>query len=106
MPWKLSGKLSPKRIKKPVLGTLKTGTKLVGAGILMEAGAEIAGHLSSKAQGVDEGSQYIMIEDLGPSFTRFDSYMLLQMDQNHVGSQALTAPSPWVSPSSSSYCSW
>ena len=73
IPQKLSQELSPKYIEKPILGTLKTGTKLVGAGILMGAGAKIAGHISSKAQGVDEGSQYIMIEDLGPSLARFDS---------------------------------
>ena len=72
-PRKWSKKLSPKNGKKTILGTLKTGTKVVGAGILMGAGSEIAGHISSKAQGVDEGSQYIMIEDLGPSFARFDS---------------------------------
>ena len=42
--------------------------------MLIGAGARIAGHISSKAQaqGVDEGSQYVMIEDLGPSFARFD----------------------------------
>ena len=73
MPQKWSGKFSPKCIKKPFLGTLKTGTKLVGTGILMGAGAKVAVHISSKAQGVDEGSQYIMIEDLGPSVSRFDS---------------------------------
>ena len=50
-PQKLSGKLLPKLIKKPLLGTLKTGLKHVGVG------AEIAGHISSKAQGVEEGSQ-------------------------------------------------
>ena len=72
IPHKWSGKLSQKPIKKTFLGTLKTGTKLVGAGMLMGAGAKIAGHISSKAQGVYKGSQYVMIEDLGPSFTRFD----------------------------------
>ena len=74
IPHKWSGKLSQKPVKKTIVETLKTGTKLVGARILMRAGAEIAGYASSKAQtqGVDEGSQYIMIEDLGPSFTRFD----------------------------------
>ena len=72
-PRKLSGRLSPKCIKKPILGTLKTGSKLVGAGILMGAGAEIAGQLSSRAQGVEDGSQYIMLEDFGPSLARFDS---------------------------------
>ena len=39
---------------KTFVGTLKTGTKLVGAGLLMGAGAEIAGHISSQAQDVDE----------------------------------------------------
>ena len=72
-PRKWSKKLSPKNGKKTILGTLKTGTKLVGAGLLMGAGAEIVGHISSKAKDVDEGSQFIMIEDLGPSIARFDS---------------------------------
>ena len=45
----------------------------MGAGILMGAGAEIAGHISIKGQGVNEGSQYIMIDELGPSLARFDS---------------------------------
>ena len=40
-----------KTYKKNFLGTLKIGTKLVGAGMLMGAGAEIAGDISSKAQG-------------------------------------------------------
>ena len=72
IPQKWSGKLSQKPIKKTFLGTLKTGTKLVSASMLMGAGAEIAGHISSKAQGVNEGSQYVMIKDLGLSFARFD----------------------------------
>ena len=66
IPRRLSRKLSAKNGKKTILGTLKTGTKLVGAGHLMGAGAEVAGHISSKAQEVDEGAQYIMLEDLGP----------------------------------------
>ena len=45
----------------------------MGAGILMGVGAEIAGHISSKAQVVDDGSQYIMLEDSGPSLAIFDS---------------------------------
>ena len=59
IPRKWSGKLSQKPVKKTILGTLKTGTKLVGAGILMGAGAKITEYPSSKAQaqGVDEGSQ-------------------------------------------------
>ena len=75
IPHKWSGKLSQKPVKKTILGTLKTGTKLVGGGMLMGAGAKIAGHISSRAQaqGVDEGSQYVIIEDIGPSFARFNS---------------------------------
>ena len=42
IPRKWSGKLSQKPVKKTILGTLKTGTKLVGAGMLMGAGAKIA----------------------------------------------------------------
>ena len=52
IPWKLSGKVSPKRINKPVLGTLKTGTKLVGAGILMGASAELLGIFPAKPKGL------------------------------------------------------
>ena len=55
------------------MGTLKTSTKLVGASLLMGAGAELAGHISSKAQDAEEGSQVIRIEDWGPSIARFDS---------------------------------
>ena len=62
MPWKWQKKLSPKHAKKTLVGTLKTGTKLVGAGLLMGTGAEIAGHISSQVQDVREGSQVIRIE--------------------------------------------
>ena len=65
--------LSPKHPKKTILGTLKSGTKFLGAGLLMGAGAELAGHISSKAQQADDGAQYITITDLGPSIARFDS---------------------------------
>ena len=66
-------KLSPKHAKKTFVGTLKTGTKLVGAGLLMGASAKITGHISSQAQDVEEGSQVIRIEDWGPSIACFDS---------------------------------
>ena len=55
-PHKWSKKLSPKNGKKTILGTLKTGTKLVGAGLLLGASAEVAGHISSKAQEVNGGA--------------------------------------------------
>ena len=35
--------------------------------------AEIAGHVSSRAQGVDYESQYIMLEYFSPSLARFNS---------------------------------
>ena len=73
MPRKWQKKLSPKHAKKTFVGTLKTGTKLVGAGLLMGAAAELVGHISSKAQDAEEGSQVIRIEDWGPSIARFDS---------------------------------
>ena len=72
IPRKLTSRLFPKYPKKTVLGTLKSGTKFLGAGLLMGAGAELAGHISSKAQQAD-GAQYITITDLGPSIARFDS---------------------------------
>ena len=59
--------------KKVVLGTLKSGSKWLGAGLLMGAGAEIAGHISSKAQQADNGAQYVHITDWGPSLIRSDS---------------------------------
>ena len=83
IPRRLSRKLSPKNGKKTILGTLKTGTKLVGAGLLMGAGAEVPGHVSSKAQEADDGAQYITITDLGPSIARFDS-----VEANTDGSRA------------------
>ena len=73
MPWKWQKKLSPKQAKKIFVGTLKTGTKLVGASLLMGASAEIGGHISSKAQDAKEGSQVIRIKDWGPSNARFNS---------------------------------
>ena len=46
-------RLLPKNgIKKPLIGNLKTSSKLLRAGVLMGAGAELASHVSSKAQGV------------------------------------------------------
>ena len=72
IPRRLTKKLSPKNGKKTILGTLKIGTKLVGAGLLMGAGAEVARHISSKAQEADDGAQYITITDLGLSIAHFD----------------------------------
>ena len=39
----------------------------------MGAGAEIAGHISSKAQQADNGAQYVTITDWGPSLICSDS---------------------------------
>ena len=83
IPRRLTKKLSPKNGKKTILGTLKTGTKFVGAGLLMGAGAEVAGYISSKATETDDGAQYITITDLGPSIARFDS-----VEANTDGSKA------------------
>ena len=72
-----------------MLAILKTGTKLVGVSMLMGAGAEIAGHISSKGQVVNEGSQYVMIEDLGtPISPDLIQSMPPLVDQAHVGTQA------------------
>ena len=59
--------------KKVILGTLKSGSKWLGAGLLIGAGAEIGGHISSKAQQADNGAQYVTITDWGPSLIRSDS---------------------------------
>ena len=64
-------RLLPKnRIRKPLVGTLKTSSKLLGASVHTGAGAELTSHVSSKAQGVEDGSQYILIEDFGPSIKK------------------------------------
>ena len=42
--------------KKILLGTLKGSSKWLGAGLLMGAGAEVASHISSKAQQADDGA--------------------------------------------------
>ena len=73
IPRKLTSRFSPKHPKKTILGTLKDGTKLVRAGLLLGARTEIAGHISRKAQEADDGAQYITITDLGPSIACFDS---------------------------------
>ena len=65
----------------------------------MGAGAEIAGHISSKAQGFDEGSQYIIIEDLGPSLACFDFIDATTDGYKNSSFQASTVPSPSPSPS-------
>ena len=83
IPRGLTLRLSPKHPKKTILGTLKDGTKLVGAGLLMGGGMEIAGHISRKAQEADNGAQYITITDLGPSIACFDS-----VEANTDGSSA------------------
>ena len=72
-PKKMPKRSKSKSNKKVVLGTLKSGSKWLGAGLLMGAGAEIAGHISSKAQQVDNGAQYVTITDWGPSLIRSDS---------------------------------
>ena len=58
--------------KKILLGTLKGSTKWLGAGLLMEASAEVASHISSKAQ-ADDDAQYVSITYWGPSLIRSDT---------------------------------
>ena len=58
--------------KKILLGTLKGSSKWLGAGLLMEASAEEASHISSKAQ-TDDGAQYVSITDFGSALIREDS---------------------------------
>ena len=71
---KLLRRLLPKNgFKKPVVGGLKTSSKLIAASILMGGGEELATHMAGKAQGVDNGSKYVLMEDFGPSFARFNS---------------------------------
>ena len=80
--WK-APKLSKTRSnKKVILATLKGGTKWLGAGLLMGAGAEVASHVSSKAQADGEG-QYVSITDFGPSLIREDSVEASTSGQRH-----------------------
>ena len=72
-PKKITSRLLPKNPKKTILGTLKSSSKFLRMGLLMGAGAEVAGHISSKAQQADDSAQYITITDLGPSIACFDS---------------------------------
>ena len=58
--------------KKLLLGTLKGGTKWLGAGLLMGAGAEVTSHISAKSQ-ADNSAQYIQVTDWGPSIICEDS---------------------------------
>ena len=53
--------LSPKHPKKTILGTLKDGTKLVGAGLMLGARTELAGHISRKAQEADNGALALVL---------------------------------------------
>ena len=62
------------------MGTLKGGTKWLGAGLLMGAGAEIASHVSAKVQ-ADSGAQYVSITDFGPALIREDSVEASSDDQ-------------------------
>ena len=55
------------------MGGLKSSSKLIAAGILMGGRAKLASHIVSKTQGVDNGSEYILMEDFGLSLARFDS---------------------------------
>ena len=73
LPKKLPKLSKSKSKKKILLGTLKSSSKWLGAGLLMGAGAEVAGHISSKAQQADDGAQYVTITDWGPSLIRSDS---------------------------------
>ena len=70
--WK-APKLSKTRSNKKVMTSiLKGGGKWLGTGLLFGAGAEVASHVASKANGDNEG-QYISITDFGPSLLREDS---------------------------------
>ena len=80
--WK-APKLSKTRSnKKVVTAILKGGTKWLGAGLLMGAGAEVASHVASKAHGDGEG-QYVSITDFGPSLIREDSVEASTSGQRH-----------------------
>ena len=61
---------------------LKGGGKWLGTGLLFGAGAEVASHVASKANGDNEG-QYISITDFGPSLLREDSVEASTNGQKH-----------------------
>ena len=61
---------------------LKGGGKWLGTGLLFGAGAEVASHVASKANGDNEG-QYVSITDFGPSLIREDSVEASTNGQKH-----------------------
>ena len=61
------------KLKKPIMGGLKTGSKYLAAGMLMGGRVELASYLIYKGQNLDNVSEYILMEDIGPSFAHFDS---------------------------------
>ena len=53
-------KLSPQNgFKRLIVGGIKSDTKLLAAGTLMGAGAELASQLISRGQTMGDGSEYI-----------------------------------------------
>ena len=67
-------RLSPRNgFKKPIVGGIKSGTKLLAAGPPMGGGAELASHLISQGQTMGNGSNYVLMEDFGPSLVCMDS---------------------------------
>ena len=90
-------KLWPKKgIKKPVMWGLKSSSKLIVACILIGGGVELASHMVSKAQGVDNVSEYVLMEDFQPSFVRFDYVDLghRARDQRHTHPHAVQNQAP------------
>ena len=67
-------RLSPwNGFKKPIVGGIKLGSKLLVAGALIGGGEELESHLINKRQTMSDRSEYVLMEDFGPSFVRMDS---------------------------------
>ena len=80
--WKAPKLSKTKSNKKVMTSILKGGGKWLGTGLLFGAGAEVASHVASKANGDNEG-QYISITDFGPSLLREDSVEASTNGQKH-----------------------
>ena len=59
--------------KRPIVGGIKSCTKLLVVATLMGAGAKLTSHLINKGQTMGNRSEYILMEDFGPSLVWMDS---------------------------------
>ena len=80
-------KLSPLNgFKKPIMGDIKLGSKLLAAGTLMGGGTELASRRINKGQTMGDRSEYVLMEDFGPCLVTWTQLSHLQV--GGVGIQA------------------